>query len=658
MNKIIQIICLFLFSINICNFETTPKKEIYFDSSKNTSAIKSCKDDHDLSFDFGESIIINDSLFDFIAFDNSSSICDLTSNYKGCLITRKSDHEFSISLNLPSEDSIIEFTSVGSHTITKKLYISKNNNFYGISLRSLYYSRYLVGYTNDKDYQNTEFLSNQNLIKKVSTQENEFGTIYGYLTWTDDNNLKHPLVDAKVTILSSTTSFSKKTYTDSNGYYEFVNFDKLFLFNNGVVTINISTQNDLVEMLIDEENPYVYTNSFNYLNYRNYNKSFTFTTEDELGQAMDTFSAINAFAQYAKKQFDLYDLPLCKIKYDECNNSYYDNVDTIYLSTYARDAKNIVPTRYESWDLIGHEYGHHLQLNYFDQQYYGNHYARQSDFVTYMTENPSASKKDAKEKAMGLAWKEAWPTFFSITAQATFSDNFKTINFVGDSIYTAHNDVVFDLGEYNSLYYNNDMCEETIMMFMYQLWDNVVDVNDSISISDVILFSVMNDYNPPYFYSFINCLVNTLKSSGELSNLGALLEEFNLGVSDLNITFSDEGIPTFTWTNNRYRLYVQNQSYLFGTRKLSLIFLNSSYKQIYAIDEYYGTSYTFNKSDWMTIFNKLNKSYYLYIKAYDDFTSDLTTGPYYTRYYEFKNGEFVNDFKIPIDFENSIVSKK
>ncbi len=88
--------------------------------------------------------------------------------------------------------------------------------------------------------------------------------------------------------------------------------------------------------------------------------------------------------------------------------------------------------------MIGHEYGHHLQYHYFYQNVGGHHYVNRNDIWSYLNnyngEITSSVLSDAKYYGSKLALKEAWPTFFAISAESTFSSDIKTVPTVDDYI--------------------------------------------------------------------------------------------------------------------------------------------------------------------------------------------------------------------------------
>ena len=182
---------------------------------------------------------------------------------------------------------------------------------------------------------------------------------------------------------------------------------------------------------------------------------------------------------------------------------------------------------------------------------------------------------------MGLAWKEAWPTFFAISAQSTFSSDIKTIPTVGDSKYESYNEVKQSLKatsnenswKYNS--YDGESDEQIIMSFLYRLWDTENSLSfDKISISDSDLWTVMIAHNPENFSSFINSLTNSGLSFSQ-DSLGKLLEGFRLSASNFSITSSMDNystIPTFSWTANGSNISFNGNTYNYGNNKFILSF--------------------------------------------------------------------------------------
>jgi hypothetical protein len=82
------------------------------------------------------------------------------------------------------------------------------------------------------------------------------------------------------------------------------------------------------------------------------------------------------------------------------------------------------------WDVIMHEYGHHVQKLYKGSELYGGPHDIDENLCNKVTSDFH------KIDAIRLAWQEGWATYFGIMAQAELNLRTLGIKFVGDTAYT------------------------------------------------------------------------------------------------------------------------------------------------------------------------------------------------------------------------------
>lgn len=366
---------------------------------------------------------------------------------------------------------------------------------------------------------------------------------------------------------------------------------------------------------------------------------FSTNSDGDLGSAMQIFTALKNYSDYARTLNGGNSIDQCRVIYptDEADAGAYYSNNVIHLG-YDSQRQTDCPSLPGSWDVIGHEYGHHLQSKYFYHDYGGKHESGKSDIQKYFEVNGLTSPTDsdirrAKTHGIGQAWSESWPTFFAISAQSTFNSDLKRVPTVGDARYDAFNDVRYSL--LNDCVYKGEACERTIMCFLYRLWDaeNLITC-DRISISDSDLWAIMSSTNPEHFYGFIDALYNSGLVFSR-SDLGLLLEGFGLSSSNVSVAVSMDNyhsLPTFSWTANGGNIVFNGTTYNYGNNKFIISFYDSDLEYI-GERETTNTSVQISSNLWKNIVAAPGNSYYVRIESYATLGGE--TGPYFSGYHEF-----------------------
>ncbi len=630
---------------------------------------------HYISFDFGDEIVTDKNVFYCKIIDDFDEMPSIThsGNIGLEIISSKLNNHY-VKLTLPEEDGQIEINFVLNEESARGLLFSSKgkNDQYAVSSLSLYSAWGLVGNIPGQEYMDNDTIEAEDRGPTPEFNEDKSGgpqraiaggRVYGYLKWTDDGGNIHPLIGVKVKLTFSGSWGDSSTYTNSSGYFD-INFSGIWTVSAYECDIHIYAENDMIKVTNKNGNIYEKAHRFSGMsNNSTYNYGtyiFSETQDDDLGRAMQIFAAGRSYAEYARTLNGGVNIEQCKIIYPtssepekEDEGAYYtnDSDKAIHLGFYSQRHCNSCPSVHGSWDVIGHEYGHHLQKLYFMKEYYGRHRVDYNDIRNYFEYSSSGiiddqEIKNAKINGIGLAWKEAWPTFFAISAQSTFSSDLKKVPTVGDYFYTAFNDVMQDLtslkNTYSSVYgeVNGESDEEVIMSFLYRLWDSANNIScDKISISDSDLWTFIVANNPENFSDFISKLYSSDLNFSR-SDLGLLLEAFKISASNLSVSISADytEAPTISWTKNGTDIIFNGTTYNYGNNKFTLHLYDSSKNQILEQKNLTDNFFEIPQAIWDSILVSSSTKYYVMIESYATLGGEA--GPYYSQYYEFTKPTF------------------
>lgn len=319
-------------------------------------------------------------------------------------------------------------------------------------------------------------------------------------------------------------------------------------------------------------------------------------------------------------------LPFCIAHYPYNDNSCHYSNNNIYIIEPEEDP--IFLKSFWSFDVVGHEYGHHLENSFNFSANVGGTHLVSRNLIDFFHEGdpryniPSLPLNQAIEKGLKLAWNEGWATFYSITAQQTFPFDIKNIHYVGDSSYNSYNGLNYNLDSYR--YRLGDACEGTISNLLYKLSSSNNDQYDTFTISLNEIWRIITGYRPTSLSAFINGLYEENYNEMEI---GKLLSHFNITTN--NISVSDNSVstsPTFSWTNYRgsnylyydsFEIYIYNDDFDLIHWDNNLFFITNN---IY--------NYTMNYTYWLTILNEIDS--YFYVSIYEKQNLSYGCGNYYS----------------------------
>lgn len=406
-----------------------------------------------------------------------------------------------------------------------------------------------------------EALTSDSSIKSIGAT----GKVSGVLEWKDQQGNAHPLCGAKVVLSIGGAQWKKSCYTDSTGYYS-MSYAKIWYVGNGLPKIQIYPQSALVSVALTDGKADYYSHTFSH----GYDNTFSYTfspiVDGQLGQAMMLFQGAHLFAIEAEKLNGGNPLPKCSVLYNADNdkdNAFYQP-DKKQIRIYGPTRLSLQPNTYATWDVLGHEYGHHIE-NCLELGNYvvGSHSVYASDYDTVI--NRSTGQKPSqttKKNAMELAWFESWPTYWSTVAQKSFPEEYRNIMTVDDEFYS-------DCGFEYSLdwYYDSavggksehlvpgDAGEWAIQCILYKLYSPTTDAYDHFALGEDVLWQVVKRHKPRSLSDFVNALYS--ENVCDKSKLGELLEAYQISPK-LSIAQGTSAYDvTLNWNNNIGSRYFQ-----------------------------------------------------------------------------------------------------
>ena len=499
--------------------------------------------------------------------------------------------------------------------------------------------------------------------EKHQNRDPVYGQIYGYILWTDDANNTHALENATVVICVNNGS-DIMARTNSAGFY-LINF----LVPNPPSTISIQiaiySSCEYVRVIKTDGTPYKKQDTVYMTTYYSdvYNYTFDNVNDGDTSKAMQILSALQNYYNYASGlvttcEFDD-PITLCKAKYPCSNISgcYYDETDdTIYLCAENNSSGDLYV--YSSWDVIGHEYGHHLQHCYFNQSFGGSHNFVNCDYFSLLVADQTASlpkyplpmsdtnKGNLKEDGCCMAFGESWATFFSLSAQKSFSTDIKQVPTVNNTSYEAYNGLDWDVADLYTSAFNSggESTEGVVSSILYNLWDtNNSESWDNITISDVALFNLMHTHNPENLSDFLFRILSTSSISVSLSDLGKMLAAFQVSPYNLSINLypnSSHGAG-FTWKRGNINMSHLGVDYPFNNNYFHLVFYDEndnflltkyvSPSNQYAITD--NESCVLTSYEWGLLLQCSTQRYYVVVVGYSN--NYYSTGPFYSERYYF-----------------------
>lgn len=454
------------------------------------------------------------------------------------------------------------------------------------------------------------------------------------LGWVDDSDTEHTLNYVKIEVIKRVyfdgaidypyyDTVIDTIYTNSSGYinYDFASAtEELYGYY-----IKVYAATDNTNVVDNNNEQYLYispvANSVPAGAVIYYNVDFEM--DSDLGKAFQLCQALKYSELYAEYLSGNSNIDSCTLHYGD-EGCYYDLSNDIYIK--AASGTTSRPSGYADWDVVGHEYAHHVQKCFpaIANNPGGKHVVPSSNADYQVSLGYSGST--AKNRGMRLSWAEGWATYFGQMYQQYSADELIDIPYVNDDYYTAANGVKHSLLEKG--YRNNTAYGETdeiaIAQILYQLDDPRTSGNDVYSYTDKTLWSLIYNNSVKTFDAFYDVLYDYVSNKNSLARF---LSDFKITPFNIHLISPDSTDipPTFAWSNsngstnfpwNEYKVYVKTNSLgevLIGT---------TSEAQI-----------TMPMSLWESIVNGNDSYYYVTVSA--SATEYISTGPYYSETYAF-----------------------
>lgn len=301
------------------------------------------------------------------------------------------------------------------------------------------------------------------------------------------------------------------------------------------------------------------------------------------------------------------------------------------------------PNGYLAWDVVGHEYGHHVQHCFNIANNPGGQHSIPGNVIDnqYNTTDSMGNRiytlEESKDRGIRLAWGEGWPTFWSTVAQQSFPDDIKTISTVGDLEYTSYNGLSYGIDSYSHSWAHGEADECAITRILFKLFSLTKDEYDKFTIPDTTLWEIISSNHIKTFHAFISKLYDL---GYDKFLLGKLLSQYKiaaLNIEIINGNYLDE-CPTFQWDDS------YGSNYL-SFNEFDLVFANTQGQILLEKTNLYTNSYTLTKSEWSSIISCYGKIYYAYIISRQNFS--FYTGSYYSEKVAFyQPDDFINKVQI------------
>ena len=312
---------------------------------------------------------------------------------------------------------------------------------------------------------------------------------------------------------------------------------------------------------------------------------------------------------------------------------------------------------YEAWDVIMHEYGHHIEflLNIMLDPLVSGHTT---------TENLSDRYQNFDEGTR-MAWGESWNTVFGLMAQdylitqGRLDNNIET---VGDTKFSNYGGKGFDLESDATTYVTDydewkaarlgDSCEESVMAVLWDLYDPIADekmysgsslVNshvDYISLSHQEYWDLTTEAWTYRFSARANRFYELYADEPtKIKAFAEILTFYEIAPSCPTVSnigsVSITAPPEVSWS-------AQGGSNTYGNNNFDVVIYDTSYSEIIRVENIEETYYTFDASVWLQALKEHGYScdeqfdIYITIAGYRReplaLDPNFETGPYYSKY--------------------------
>ncbi len=438
-------------------------------------------------------------------------------------------------------------------------------------------------------------------------------TVQGYVKWTDNYGNLKPCKNVEVRIYDTGTFSNyliRTVYTDASGFYSATFPNDMTPEENGYdIYVHAYARNTSVNVVNSSGITYFTSTPTDYDVPSSPIPLVKNISIPNTGANSELSYHVHQAANMAAEFMNLLEgsfLPSVNVQYPSPKSQYSNNV--IYLNQ----------IDYMYWDVIQHEYGHHVQryYNITDSPGGDHHYSY------------NLADSYGKSNGIKLAWGEGWATYFPIWVQDAMGASSLGIPYVGDTGYKSSTDTVNVEARtaygYGNLKYGeaNELCVAAILL---DIADGNNETYDQVYFGYQTVWDIVKNNNCYTLSQFIYNLYNVTNNDQKL-RIGRILEEHGVAAMPTTPVGStlNSSNRTFTWSAGGGSSVYPNNSF-----KIS--FYNSSFTKIYETYAITNTSYTLTLTELSTILNGTSGStiYWCVIATQ---SSTPSTGPYISYY--------------------------
>ncbi len=434
---------------------------------------------------------------------------------------------------------------------------------------------------NQFDYSVSNYYKGQrNQINNSSSFINEFTqlsvspttVISGTLFWEDDRfdgsqattQDKHPMIFTKIDVMIGMSAFTT-VYTDENGEFT----TTITQFTNTPITLRIYPAGNGIDVARSIAYSYVFNTIDMFERGGNYTVEYVFTKElhGDFWKAIQIGQAATVARKYIKTISSNAALDQVLIWYPSENGSYYvPSENSIYIDGTNYTGENAFNS-YESWDVIMHEYGHHVQNNFAIDNSPGGHHFYGVDCAEHIYEytqgltncpyclageaswSETWSKEECKDAGDWMAWSEGWATAFAQMAQNYYATYLSDIFTVADGCYTSNGERISNINIKDPMQLNGEANEMVAASFVYNLVFSSQE--GGLGLTDQQVWNILATCNPTKLVDLINCLkmVEDLNADVYINDF---LKRAGLLTNMSIVNISLQTTPTITWTNREF----------------------------------------------------------------------------------------------------------
>lgn len=468
---------------------------------------------------------------------------------------------------------------------------------------------------------------------KVNQYYSELANTYveGTFRWVDDKNAPHPLQYNLVQLWDKEPIGERlimESYTDENGFFRFSfkNEDDCLSFENGGYDVFVRLVPAGRDVRVLRGNSTEYYEDLGY--YQNISTGTTHCVSSDypmkdinnhdilFNQALQVNQSLIIQSMFFEEISgnDAKDLTCFYPHSEKKNGCFYRNSnDSIYITGPNQSLyQSIQP--YSSWDVLMHEYSHHMCYElglvnspgggHFVNTSMGEHYKlhftqpNQKCFVNCALQNNpnSFSETECKIKGLSLAWSEGLATFLGQIGQEYYSSLLNGIDFINDFTYTSYNGCHSNLETFTG---KTEDCENTVQSILYDLYDSNISSldNESLAIDFNSLMNLIISSHATTFYDFYNYFRNNYTHFKAYSSLiGSLLELNGLICSKPLTNKVKFDSPTFSWI-------FHDNAILFKNKEFSLNFYDQNFDLIDCSKTTQFCNIKVNDSLWTKVLN-------------------------------------------------------